>query len=160
MVSTMVEEELYCHLRFPIFPRGPKTFEMADKFSYVRKIKLSSSNVAPFRCALEVSKMTKDYSEDNLISKTEKFISQSILHNLRDSIEMMSLAESLGIVEKCIDYIATKVSIMDLSLFSWSMYEQCRVLVAEGWEILLDPPSGEIGGLMNIYSLVLLFSIV
>ncbi|KAI3526748.1 hypothetical protein L1887_06010 [Cichorium endivia] len=100
MVATMAEEELYCHKRLPNFPGGPKTFEMADKFSYVMKIKLSSSNVAPLRCASEVSEMTEDYCEDNLISKTQKCISQSILHNLRDLMEMMSLAESLGIVEK------------------------------------------------------------
>ncbi|KAI3503160.1 hypothetical protein L1887_31597 [Cichorium endivia] len=124
--AAVAEEELYCHLRFPDFPGGPETFEMAAKFSYAVKIELLPSNVAPLRCASEVLEMTEEYCEDNLISKTEKFFSKSVLHSLRDSIEtlkscerLMPLAESLGIVEKCIDSIATKVSVMDPSLFSW-----------------------------------------
>ncbi|CAI9276840.1 unnamed protein product [Lactuca saligna] len=119
------DEELYCQLRFSDFPGGPETFEMAAMFCYAVKIELSSSNVASLRCASEVLEMTEEFCEDNLISKTERFFSQTVLQSLRDSIEtlkscecLMPLAESLGIVEKCIASIATKVSAMDPSLFS------------------------------------------
>ncbi|KAL4568651.1 hypothetical protein LXL04_024266 [Taraxacum kok-saghyz] len=130
MAVAVAEEELYCQVRFQDFPGGPETFEMAAKFSYAVKIELSSSNVAPLRCASEVLEMTEEYCENNLISKTERFLSQTVLQSLRDSIEtlkscehLMPLAESLGIVKKCIDSIATKVSAMDPSLFSWPVNE-------------------------------------
>ncbi|KAI3713085.1 hypothetical protein L1987_71656 [Smallanthus sonchifolius] len=123
-------EEQCCHVRFPDFPGGPKTFEMAAKFSYAVKIELSSSNVAPLRCAGEVLEMTEEYCEDNLISRTERFLSQTVLQSLGDSIEtlkscehLMSLVEYLGIIERCIDSISAKVSAMDPSLFNWPVNE-------------------------------------
>ncbi|KVI02640.1 BTB/POZ fold, partial [Cynara cardunculus var. scolymus] len=124
------KQEQYCHVTFPGFPGGPETFEMAAKFSYAVKIELTPSNVAPLRCAGEVLEMTEEYCEGNLISKTERFLSQTVFRSLRDSIEtlkscehLIPLAESLGIVERCIDSIAAKVSAMDPSLFGWPVNE-------------------------------------
>ncbi|XP_076922287.1 BTB/POZ domain-containing protein At5g66560-like isoform X3 [Bidens hawaiensis] len=121
--KTMEEEERSCHVKFPDFPGGPKTFEAAAKFCYAVKIELTSSNVAPLRCAGEVLEMFEDYCEDNLVSKTERFLSQTVLRNLGDSIEtlkscehLMPGAKNLGIVEKCIDSISTKVLAMDPAL--------------------------------------------
>ncbi|KAI3813321.1 hypothetical protein L1987_18041 [Smallanthus sonchifolius] len=129
-VTAVATEEQCCHVRFPDFPGGPKTFEMAAKFSYAVKIELSSSNVAPLRCAGEVLKMTEEYCEDNLISRTERFLSQTVLQSLGDSIEtlkscehLMPLAEYVGIIERCIDSISAKVSAMDPSLFNWPVNE-------------------------------------
>uniref|UniRef100_A0A5B7A7V3 BTB/POZ domain-containing protein n=1 Tax=Davidia involucrata TaxID=16924 RepID=A0A5B7A7V3_DAVIN len=125
------EEERYCiHIPLPEFPGGSVTFETAAKFCYGVKIELSSSNVAPLRCAGEALEMTDDYSEDNLISTTESFLSQSVLKSLRDSIKtlkscepLMPLAETLGIVQRCIDSIAARASSSDPSLFGWKVIE-------------------------------------
>lgn len=123
-------EEIHCQISLPDFPGGSETFEMAAKFCYGVKVDLTSSTVAPLRCAGEFLEMTEEYSEDNLISKTERFFSQSVLKSLKDSIKalkscerVMPLAESLGIVERCIDSIASRASFADPALFGWPVSE-------------------------------------
>lgn len=120
----------FCHVTLPDFPGGSETFETAAKFCYAVKIELSSSNVAPLRCAGEVLEMTEEYCEDNLISKAERFLSKTVLRSLRDSIRtlescenLLPLAESLGIVQRCIDSIVSKASASDPSLFGWPVNE-------------------------------------
>ncbi|KAL2905708.1 hypothetical protein RDABS01_004418 [Bienertia sinuspersici] len=121
-----VTEEEQCHVSFSHFPGGIETFETAAKFCYGVKIDLSAAKVAPLRCAGEVLEMTEEYSEDNLISKTERFLTNSVLKNIKDSIKALKscenlspLAEKLGIVERCVDAISSKASLYDPSLFGW-----------------------------------------
>ncbi|XP_071710413.1 BTB/POZ domain-containing protein At5g66560-like [Rutidosis leptorrhynchoides] len=114
------------HVTLPDFPGGSETFETAAKFCYAVKIELTSYNVAPIRCAGEVLEMTEEHCEDNLISNTERFLSQTVFQSLNDSIktlksceDVLPLAESLGIVQRCIDSIVSKASSSDPSLFGW-----------------------------------------
>nr|XP_043608004.1 BTB/POZ domain-containing protein At5g66560 [Erigeron canadensis] len=120
----------YSHLSFPDFPGGPGAFEMAAKFCYTVKFEITSSNVAQLRCAGEILEMTEEYCENNLVSKTERILSQTVLQSLQDSIEtlkscdhLMPLADSLGIVERCIESISTKVAALDPALFGWPLNE-------------------------------------
>ncbi|KAM7251648.1 hypothetical protein ACFE04_023531 [Oxalis oulophora] len=124
------EEEEYnqdeCRISFPDFPGGSHTFELAAKFCYGVKMELSSSTVAPLRCAGEYLDMTEEYSEDNLVSKTERFLSQNVLKSVKESIKalkscekVMPMAESLGIVERCIHSISARAANADPSLFGW-----------------------------------------
>ncbi|KAJ7952941.1 BTB/POZ domain-containing protein family [Quillaja saponaria] len=134
IVTTEAEEEEeedeiveeHCHIAFTDFPGGSESFEMATKFCYGVKIDLSSSNVASLRCAGEYLEMTEEYSEDNLISKTERFLSQSVLKSIKDSIKtlkscerLMPLAESLSITQLCINSIVSRASSANPALFSW-----------------------------------------
>ncbi|KAK9285942.1 hypothetical protein L1049_025144 [Liquidambar formosana] len=119
-------EQQDCYISLPEFPGGSESFEAAAKFCYGVKIELSSSTVAPLRCAAEVLEMTEEYSEDNLISKTERFLSQSVLKSVKDSIRalkscerVMPLAETLGIPQRCIDSVAVRASSTDPALFGW-----------------------------------------
>ncbi|OAY33876.1 BTB/POZ domain-containing protein At5g66560 [Manihot esculenta] len=119
-------EEAHCQISLPDFPGGSETFEAAVKFCYGVKVDLTSSTVAPLRCAGEFLEMTEEYSEDNLISRTERFLSQSVLKSLKESIKalkscekVMPLAESLGIAQRCIDSIASRASSTDPTLFGW-----------------------------------------
>ncbi|OIT36048.1 PREDICTED: BTB/POZ domain-containing protein At5g66560 [Nicotiana attenuata] len=121
-----IEEDQQCCISFPDFPGGSETFETAAKFCYGVKIELSASNVAPLRCAGEYLEMTEEYSEDNLISKTERFLSQTVLKSIKDSIKTLNscknilpLSETLGIVQRCIDAVAVRASAADPSLFGW-----------------------------------------
>ncbi|KAJ6919504.1 BTB/POZ domain-containing protein [Populus alba x Populus x berolinensis] len=123
-------EEILCQISLLDFPGGSETFEMAAKFCYGVKVDLNSSIIAPLRCAGEFLEMTEEYSEDNLISKTERFFSQSVLKSLKESIKalkscerVMPLAESLGITERCIDSIASRASSVDPALFGWPVSE-------------------------------------
>ena len=120
----IVEEQ--CHVTFTGFPGGLEAFETAAKFCYGVKIDLSPSNVASLRCAGEFLEMTEEYSEDNLVSKTERFLSQHVLKSLRDSIKtlkscerLMPMAETLGITQRCIDAVVSRASSSDPALFGW-----------------------------------------
>lgn len=120
--------EQHCHISFTDFPGGSETFEIAAKFCYGVKIDISSSNVVSLRCAGEFLEMTEEYSEDNLISKADNFLSHSVLKNIKDSIKslkscdkLMPLAETLGITQRCIDSIVTIASSADPSLIGWPM---------------------------------------
>lgn len=122
------DDDQHCRITLPDFPGGSESFETAAKFCYGVKIDLSATNVAPLRCAGEYLQMTDEYSEDNLISKTERFLSQSVLKNLKYSIKtltscegLLPMAESLGIAQRCIEAIATKAATSDPSLFGWPM---------------------------------------
>ncbi|XP_021809517.1 BTB/POZ domain-containing protein At5g66560-like [Prunus avium] len=123
-------EEVQCQIALSYFPGGSETFEIAAKFCYGVKIDLSTSNVAPLRCAGEYLEMTEEYSEDNLISKTERFLSQSVLKSFKESLKalkscerVMPLAETLGITQRCIDSIASRATSADPTLFGWPVSE-------------------------------------
>ncbi|KAK4346543.1 hypothetical protein RND71_032882 [Anisodus tanguticus] len=120
------KEDQQCCISLPDFPGGSETFETAAKFCYGVKIEFSASNVAPLRCAGEYLEMTEEYSEDNLVSKTARFLSQTVLKSIKDSIRTLNscknilpLAETLGIVQRCIDAVAVRASSADPSLFGW-----------------------------------------
>ncbi|RDX82526.1 BTB/POZ domain-containing protein, partial [Mucuna pruriens] len=120
----IVEEQ--CHVTFADFPGGSEAFEMAAKFCYGVKIDLSPSNVAALRCAGEFLEMTEDYSEDNLVSKTERFLSQHVLKSLKDSVKtlkscdnLMPMVETLGITQRCVDSVVSRASSADPALFGW-----------------------------------------
>ncbi|XP_047310428.1 BTB/POZ domain-containing protein At5g66560-like [Impatiens glandulifera] len=124
------EEERCSYITLPDFPGGSEAFEVAIKFCYGVKTDLSSSNVVLLRCAGEFLEMTDEYSEDNLISKTEQFLSQSVFKSVKESIKalkscerMLPMAEDLGVVHRCIESISIRASASDPSLFGWPVNE-------------------------------------
>lgn len=113
--SEAEEKEKHCHLVFTDFPGGSETFESAAKFCFGAKIDLSSSNVVPLRCAGEFLEMTEQHSKENLISKTETFLSHSVLNSIKNSIialksceRLMPLADTLAITRRCVDSIVSE----------------------------------------------------
>ncbi|KAH9622476.1 hypothetical protein KSS87_017611 [Heliosperma pusillum] len=129
-----LEEHEHCHIVLTNFPGGSETFETAAKFCYGVKIEITASKVAPLRCAGEALQMTEEYCENNLISKTERFLAQKIFTNIKDSIKalkscenLVPLSENLGIVERCIQTISTKASLYDPTLFGWPVTEPDRI---------------------------------
>ncbi|CAA3017026.1 Hypothetical predicted protein [Olea europaea subsp. europaea] len=120
------EEDDDYHITLPVFPGGSESFETAAKFCYGLKIVLSASNAGALRCAGEYLEMTEEYSEDNLISKTERFLTQFVFKNIKNSVitlktceKLMPLAVNLSIVERCIDAISSRAASSDTSLFGW-----------------------------------------
>ncbi|XP_073293926.1 BTB/POZ domain-containing protein At5g66560-like isoform X1 [Primulina huaijiensis] len=125
------EDEEECHITFPDFPGGSESFEIAAKFCYGVKIDLSATNAAALRCAADYLQMTEDFSADNLISRSEIFLSQSVFKNIKHSVKTLSscekllpMAEDLGIVWGCIEAIATKAAAVDPSLFGWPVNDE------------------------------------
>ncbi|CAF2163811.1 BTB/POZ domain-containing protein At5g66560 [Brassica napus] len=120
------EENSFPHIKLEDFPGSSESFEMVAKFCYGVKIDLSASSAVPLRCAAEHLEMTEEYSPDNLISKTERFLSHSVYKSLRESIKALQacesvspLAESLGVTEQCVESIVSRASSADPSLFGW-----------------------------------------
>jgi hypothetical protein len=96
-------------------PGGAEAFDLAAKFCYGINFEITTSNVALLRCAAEYLEMTESYGENNLVARTEAFLSEVVLQSLADSIavlhnceNLLPHAEDLGIVSRCIEAAATK----------------------------------------------------
>ncbi|XP_015690247.2 BTB/POZ domain-containing protein At5g66560-like [Oryza brachyantha] len=122
------DEESDVHrIRLPAFPGGAEAFEQAAKFCYGVKLDLTPATAAPLRCAAERLGMSDDHSDDNLISRADRFISHTVLRNPRDAIRalrscesLLPLADNLGLVSRCVDAIAAKAAASTpTALFGW-----------------------------------------
>ncbi|XP_042390916.1 BTB/POZ domain-containing protein At5g66560-like [Zingiber officinale] len=139
-----MEEAAYRHIALADFPANCEAFETAAKFCYGVKIDLSPWNVAPVRCAAEYLEMTEDLFEDNLVARTERFLAQTVLPSIRQSIQtlkscedLLPLADNLSITQRCIDAIAACASAADPnSLFGWLANEGHRGGSGSGEQIL------------------------
>ncbi|KAG0468913.1 hypothetical protein HPP92_018241 [Vanilla planifolia] len=116
-----VEDEELRRINLHDFPGGSENFEAAVSF-----VTASGSNSTlhrgSIRCAAEYLDMAEDFAEDNLISRTERFLSQSVLCSLPNSVKalkscdgLLPLADDLGIPERCIDAIVTGAVSADAS---------------------------------------------
>ncbi|PAN44769.2 hypothetical protein PAHAL_9G074100 [Panicum hallii] len=129
------DEEADVHrIRLPEFPGGAEAFELAAKFCYGVKLDLTPATAAPLRCAAERLGMSDDHSDDNLISRADRFISQTVLRNPRDAIRalkscegLLPLADNLGLVSRCVDAIAAKAAASTpTALFGWPIADDAR----------------------------------
>ncbi|KAM7520404.1 hypothetical protein LguiB_019366 [Lonicera macranthoides] len=107
-------------------PGGPGTFEICAKFCYGMTVTLSPYNVVATRCAAEYLEMYETIEKGNLIYKIEVFLNSSIFRSWKDSIivfqttrSFLPWSEELKVVSRCLDSIASKVSI-DTSKVEWS----------------------------------------
>lgn len=96
-------------------PGGAETFELAAKFCYGINFEITSSNVAPLFCVSDYLEMTEEYSKDNLASRTEEYLESIVCKNLEMCVEVLKqsenllpLADELNIIGRCIDAIASK----------------------------------------------------
>ncbi|KAF3782908.1 BTB/POZ domain-containing protein [Nymphaea thermarum] len=130
MIGEMTEKgEEKCVIQLHSVPGGAKAFELVAKFCYGVKLELTAMNVVYLRCAAEYLQMTEEYGEGNLIAQTEIFLNQVVLRSWKDSIraletceDVLSEAEQLNIVKRCIESLAVKAC-TDPNLFSWPMME-------------------------------------
>ncbi|THU68479.1 hypothetical protein C4D60_Mb08t04320 [Musa balbisiana] len=128
------EEEAYQHISLADFPGNCEAFETAAKFCYGVKIDLNAWNVAPLRCVAEYLEMTEEVCEENLVARTERFLAQSVLPSIKQSIktlksceDVLPFADDLGIAQRCVDAIAAGASVSDpASLFGWPINEGRR----------------------------------
>ncbi|XP_010439675.1 PREDICTED: BTB/POZ domain-containing protein At5g48800 [Camelina sativa] len=96
-------------------PGGAETFELAAKFCYGINFEITSSNVAQLFCVSDYLEMTEEYSKDNLASRTEEYLDSIVCKNLemcvqvlKQSENLLPLADELNIIGRCIDAIASK----------------------------------------------------
>ena len=100
-------------IEFSNFPGGPEIFELSARFCYGITFELTTTDIAPLRCAAEFLEMT---GEENLIGRTEAFLNEVVFESVEKSARVlhscegiMALAEETRLVSRCIDVIASKV---------------------------------------------------
>lgn len=115
LVANLAESDNPNLLQLTDVPGGAEAFDLAAKFCYGINFEITTSNVAVLRCAAESLEMTESFGENNLVARTESFLSEVVLQSLADSIavlhnceNLLPLAEDLGIVSRCIEAAATK----------------------------------------------------
>ncbi|KAM2157453.1 hypothetical protein ACFX1R_043028 [Malus domestica] len=75
--------------------RRPETFKKATKFYYCVNFEITVHNVAALSCATEYLEMTEKYCNNNLIDRTEDFLSQVALMSLSGAIVVLKSCEDL-----------------------------------------------------------------
>jgi hypothetical protein len=128
------EEADALRIRLPDFPGGADAFELAAKFCYGVKLDLTPATAAPLRCAAERLGMSDDHSDDNLVSRADRFICQVVLRNPRDAIRalrscegLLPLADGLGLVSRCVDAVAAQAAASaPTALFGWPIADEAR----------------------------------
>lgn len=115
LIANSSESDTPNRLELPDVPGGAEAFDLAAKFCYGINFEITTSNVAVLRCAAEYLEMTEIFGENNLVARTEAYISEVVLQSLADSIavlhnceNLLPLAEDLGLVSRCIEAAATK----------------------------------------------------
>lgn len=103
-------------IKLPELPGGPDIFEKAAKFCYNVNFEINVHNVAALYCAAEYLGMTDKYCEGNLASRTEDFLICVALTTLSGAVavlksceSLLSMAEDLKIVQRCVDAVSMKV---------------------------------------------------
>ncbi|XP_051113374.1 root phototropism protein 2-like [Andrographis paniculata] len=99
-------------------PGGAEAFQRVFDFCYGVNFEVTVHNVAPIRCAAEYLEMSDKYCENNLIGRTEDFLSQVALKSLpgtlavlRSCEDVIPMAEDLGIVRRCVEVASAKACV-------------------------------------------------
>ncbi|KAL8094579.1 BTB/POZ domain-containing protein At1g03010-like [Apium graveolens] len=105
-----------CRLNVTGVPGGAEAFELAAKFCYGVNIDINLSNVAMLRCAAQFLEMTEDFSDKNLIPRTELYIKETVLPSIPNSISVLHhcetlrpLSEEINLVGRLISAVANNV---------------------------------------------------
>ncbi|KAL4576591.1 hypothetical protein LXL04_012687 [Taraxacum kok-saghyz] len=103
-----------CTVHLNDIPGGCKAFELVAKFCYSVKLELNSHNVISLRCAADYLQMTDEHGDENLITQTEAFLKEvfttwsDTMDALESCEEVLSDAEDLNLISRCIDSLAIK----------------------------------------------------
>ncbi|XP_051113498.1 BTB/POZ domain-containing protein At5g48800-like isoform X2 [Andrographis paniculata] len=103
-------------------PGGPEAFELAAQFCYGVNFEITAANVAHLCCVSDYLEMTEDYSKNNLNSRAEEYLHSVVIKSLEMCVEVLQhcetllpLADSLKIVTRCIDAIASKTCVEQIA---------------------------------------------
>ncbi|KAL1816585.1 hypothetical protein ACET3Z_019159 [Daucus carota] len=105
-----------CRLNVTGIPGGAEAFELAAKFCYGVNIDITLSNIAMLRCAAHFLEMTEEFSDKNLIPRTEGYLKEMVLPSISNSISVLHhceklrpLSEEINLVGRLISAIANNV---------------------------------------------------
>ncbi|KAH7665366.1 NPH3 domain-containing protein [Dioscorea alata] len=94
-------------------PGGIEAFEFAAKFCYGVNFEINPENVAMLRCVSEYLEMTEEYTDGNLVRRSEDYFEEVVLANLSAAVTVLQKSESflpisekVKLVSRCISAIA------------------------------------------------------
>nr|GEX56304.1 BTB/POZ domain-containing protein At5g48800 [Tanacetum cinerariifolium] len=103
-------------------PGGVESFEQAAKFCYGINFEITSSNVAQLCCISDYLEMTEKFSTRNLNSRANEYLDTVVTKNLEMAVEVLKqsenllpLADNLKIISRCIDAIASKACVEQIT---------------------------------------------
>ncbi|KAM0071255.1 putative BTB/POZ domain, NPH3 domain, NPH3/RPT2-like family protein [Helianthus debilis subsp. tardiflorus] len=103
-------------------PGGAETFELAAKFCYGINFEITSLNVAQLCCVADYLEMSEKFSSRNLGSRANEYLDTVVTKNLEMSVEVLKqsenllpLADDLKIISRCIDAIASKACVEQIA---------------------------------------------
>ena len=107
-------------------PGGSKIFELVVNFCYGKKVEVSAANIAPLHCAANFLEMSDDFEQENLISKTNTFLSFLLFSSWKDTFWIFKSCESLspwarefGVLSRCAEAVAWKLSMDANEITVW-----------------------------------------
>lgn len=133
------ENDLVCAFILHDFPGGARTFQKIAKFCYGQKLELTSSDVVPIICGSYYLKMNMNMMEDddtNLIFQAETFLSEKVISSWMETIEsliscddegVLKQADELGIVSRCLQSLACKVTYHESIYSDWWYEDVCSL---------------------------------
>lgn len=94
-------------------PGGIEAYEFAAKFCYGVNFEINPENVAMLRCVGEYLEMTEEYTDGNLVRRTEDYFEEVVLVNLSAAVTVLQKSESflpisekVKLVSRCISAVA------------------------------------------------------
>lgn len=91
-------------------PGGAEAFELAAKFCYGTHVELDLSNVAMLHCAAHYLEMTEEFSDKNLVLRTEVFLKELVTCSIAKSITVLHHCEKLLPVAEEADLVGRMVA--------------------------------------------------
>ncbi|RHN82138.1 putative chromatin remodeling & transcription regulator BTB-POZ family [Medicago truncatula] len=92
---------------------GSETFELAAKFCYWINFEISVESITMLRCVAKYLEMTEDYSDRNMVGRTDSYLNEVALKSMSGAISILHTSETLlpiakkaKLVSRCINAIA------------------------------------------------------
>ncbi|KAL8149039.1 hypothetical protein AgCh_006157 [Apium graveolens] len=115
-IQKILQDAKICRINVTGVPGGAVAFELAAKFCYGVNIDITLSNIAMLRCAAHYLEMTEEFSDKNLIPRTEGYLKEMVLPSISNSISVLHhcetlrpLSEEINLVGRLISAIANNV---------------------------------------------------
>lgn len=99
-----------CRLNVTGVPGGAEAFELVAKFCYGVNIDITLSNIAMLRCAAHFLEMTDEFSDKNLIPRTEGYLKEMVVPSISNSISVLHHCETLRPVSEEINLVGRLIS--------------------------------------------------
>ncbi|KEH43972.1 phototropic-responsive NPH3 family protein, putative [Medicago truncatula] len=74
---------------------GSETFELAAKFCYWINFEISVESITMLRCVAKYLEMTEDYSDRNMVGRTDSYLNEVALKSMSGAISILHTSETL-----------------------------------------------------------------